>query len=102
MKIPATKTDVPSPKSYCTRRASVFVLWRRGKVTNEQHWPAARDVRFYLGKEIKKLISIHEFNDALPRHLPPNPASQDRVGTIISRLEQIGSFLFGLAWSMRR
>ena len=52
---------------------------------------AASDVRSYLAKEIKKLISIREFNDALPGHLPPDPASQDRIGTIISRLEEIGS-----------
>jgi hypothetical protein len=35
---------------------------------------AASDVRSYLAKEIKKLISIREFNDALPGHLPPDPA----------------------------
>jgi hypothetical protein len=52
---------------------------------------AASDVRSYLRSEIKKLISIREFNDALPGHLPPAPASQDRVGTIISRLEAIAS-----------
>ncbi len=52
---------------------------------------AASDVRSYLAKEIKKLISIREFNDALPGHLPPDAASQDRVGMIISRLEEIGS-----------
>jgi hypothetical protein len=52
---------------------------------------AASDVRSYLAKEIKKLISIREFNDALPGHLQPDAASQDRVGTIISRLEEIAS-----------
>jgi len=52
---------------------------------------AAGDVRSYLAKEIKKLLSIREFNDALPGHLPPDAASQDRVGTIISRLEEIAS-----------
>jgi hypothetical protein len=52
---------------------------------------AASDVRSYLAKEIKKLISIREFNDALPGHIPPNAASQERVGTIILRLEEIAS-----------
>src|SRR5260370_6443664 len=47
---------------------------------------AASDVRSYLAKEIKKLTSSREFNDALPGHLPPDAASQARVGTIISRL----------------
>jgi hypothetical protein len=48
-------------------------------------------VRSYLAKQIKGLISIREFNDALPVHLPPDRASQERVGTIISRLEEIAS-----------
>jgi len=52
---------------------------------------AAGDVRSYLAKEIKKLTSSREFNDALPGHLPPDAGSQDRVGTIISRLEEIAS-----------
>jgi hypothetical protein len=52
---------------------------------------AAGDVRSYLATEIKRLISTREFNDALPGHLPPDPASQDRVGTIISRLKVIAS-----------
>jgi hypothetical protein len=52
---------------------------------------AARDARSYLAEEIKKLISIREFNDALPGHIPPDAASQNRVGMIISRLEDIAS-----------
>ncbi len=51
----------------------------------------AGDVRSYLAKEIKKLISSREFNDALPGHLRPDAASQERVGTIILRLEEIAS-----------
>ena len=56
---------------------------------------AAADVRPTFDVDtiakIKKLILTHEFNDALPGHLPPDAASQGRVGTIISRLEEIGS-----------
>jgi len=52
---------------------------------------AASDERSYLATEIKKLISTREFNDALPGHLPPDAASQERAGTIISRLEKISS-----------
>jgi hypothetical protein len=48
-------------------------------------------VRSYLAKEIKNLISIPEFNDALPGHLPPDTASQERAGTIFSRLKEIAS-----------
>jgi len=52
---------------------------------------AANDVRSYLAKEIKKLLSSREFTDALPGHLQPDAASQERVATIISRLEEIAS-----------
>jgi hypothetical protein len=51
----------------------------------------ASDVLRYLAKEIKKLISIRAFNDALQGHVPPDAASQERVGTFISRFEEIGS-----------
>jgi len=52
---------------------------------------AENGVRDYLANEIKKLISIRAFNDALPGHVPPDAASQERVSTIISRLEEIAS-----------
>jgi hypothetical protein len=41
---------------------------------------AAGDVRSYLAKEIKKLTSSREFNDALPGHLPPDAASETSRG----------------------
>jgi hypothetical protein len=52
---------------------------------------AAGDVRSHLAKEIKNLISIPEFNDALPGHLPPDAASQERAGTILARLKEIAT-----------
>ncbi|MGB9068410.1 MAG: hypothetical protein WCC21_07560 [Candidatus Acidiferrales bacterium] len=52
---------------------------------------AESDVRSYLARQIKKLISIPEFNDALPGYLLPDAASQQRVGTIISQLGEIAS-----------
>jgi hypothetical protein len=52
---------------------------------------AGGDVRSYLAKEMKALISIREFNDALPGHLPPDAASQARIGAVLSRLEEIAS-----------
>ena len=39
---------------------------------------AASDVRSYLAKEIKKLISIPEFNDSLPGQLPPDAVIRDK------------------------
>jgi len=52
---------------------------------------AASDVRSYLAKEIKRLVSISAFREALPGHVLSDAASQERVSTIISRLEEIGS-----------
>jgi hypothetical protein len=52
---------------------------------------AANDVPGYLAKEIKKLLSIREFTDALRGHIQPDAASQERVGSIIARLEEIAS-----------
>ena len=52
---------------------------------------SAGDVRSYLSKKVKQLVSIREFTDALPGHLPPDAASQERVAIVISRLEEIAS-----------
>ena len=52
---------------------------------------AASDVRAYLSKEIEKLLATRAFTDALPGHVPPDPASQQRVARILSRLEEIAS-----------
>ena len=68
----------------------IAVVDGRAELVGEIH-AAAPDVRSYLAREIKKLISIGEFNDALPAHLPPDRASQDRIGTILSRLKAIAS-----------
>jgi hypothetical protein len=43
---------------------------------------AANDVRSYLAKELKKLLSIREFTNALPGHVPPDAASQERVAQL--------------------
>jgi hypothetical protein len=51
---------------------------------------AADDVRGYLAKQAKGLLSSPAFIDALPGHVLPDAASQERVATIIARLEQIG------------
>jgi hypothetical protein len=53
---------------------------------------ATSDVRSYLSKEIGKLLATHEFIDALPGYVPPDAASQERVATIMARLQEISSF----------
>jgi hypothetical protein len=50
---------------------------------------AERDVRSYIAHELRKLYDTREFQDALPGHLPPDAASQERIGTVLARLEEI-------------
>jgi hypothetical protein len=52
---------------------------------------AQNDVRSYLGREITKLCGVREFLDALPGHLPPDAASQERISTVLARLTEIAS-----------
>jgi hypothetical protein len=52
---------------------------------------AQNDVRSYLAQEIAKLRGTREFLDALPGHLPPDAASQERIGAILAKLKEIGS-----------
>jgi hypothetical protein len=68
----------------------IAVVDGRGELVAEVQ-AAENDVRSYLAKEIKKLISMRAFNDALPGHVPPDAASQERVSTIMLRLEEIAS-----------
>ena len=48
----------------------IAVVDGRGELVAEVQ-AAENDVRSYLAKEIKKLISMRAFNDALPGHVPP-------------------------------
>jgi hypothetical protein len=52
---------------------------------------AQSDVRSYLAKEITKLLGTLGFRDALPGHLAPDSASQERITTVIARLKEIAS-----------
>lgn len=47
------------------------------------------DVRTYIASEIKKLLAIGSFVDALPGYLLPDAASQARISTVLERLKQI-------------
>jgi len=81
------KIRLVAPVYFCASKLEAFE--RRGN----DDFAGSRDleVRSYLAKEIKRLISIPAFNDALPGHVPPEGASQERVGTIILRLTEIAS-----------
>lgn len=50
---------------------------------------AQSDVRSYLTKNIAKLLGTRGFVDALPGHLPPDSASQERIATLMARLRAI-------------
>ena len=52
---------------------------------------AQSDVRTYLAEEITKLLGTREFGDALPGHLAPDSASQERITTVMARLKEIAS-----------
>ena len=46
-------------------------------------------LRQYLSRELGKLRSDPQFIDALPGQLPPDPASQARIGLLLRRIEAI-------------
>lgn len=69
----------------------IAVIDGRSELVGEIRAAADDDVRGYLAKQAKELLSIPAFMDALPGHVPPDAASQERVATIIARLEEIGS-----------
>jgi hypothetical protein len=52
---------------------------------------AQTDVRSYIANEIIKFLGTREFGDALPGHLAPDLASQERIITVMARLEEIAS-----------
>ncbi|MGD0956152.1 MAG: hypothetical protein ABR953_04905 [Candidatus Acidiferrales bacterium] len=52
---------------------------------------ARNDVRSYLAQENAKLCGAPAFLDALPGHLPPDAASQERITTVLARLKEIAS-----------
>lgn len=57
----------------------------------EEIGAAAEDVRAYIAAEIRKLLAIGEFLDALPGYLLPDQASQARVSILLERLKKIAA-----------
>lgn len=52
---------------------------------------ASGDVRSYLAEEIGELCATQEFVDALPGHLSPDSASQERITVVMASLSEIAS-----------
>jgi hypothetical protein len=51
----------------------------------------AENVRAYIAAEIRKLLAIPGFLNALPGYLPPDQASQARVSILLERLKKIAA-----------
>lgn len=49
------------------------------------------NVRAYIAAEIRKLLAVREFLDALPGCVLPDPASQARVSILLERLKKIAA-----------
>ncbi|HTS34733.1 MAG TPA: hypothetical protein VMH04_03615 [Candidatus Solibacter sp.] len=47
------------------------------------------EIRQYLCDEFRALLSNREFLDALPGHLLPDEASQQRIGLIVERMRKL-------------
>ncbi len=52
---------------------------------------APEDVRDFVAEQIASLLDRPPFREALPGHLDGDPASQSRIGLLLSRLEAIAS-----------
>jgi len=50
---------------------------------------SSRKIKTSLMNEFKRLLDNHEFIEALPGHLPPDEASQQRVQIVVERMRQI-------------
>jgi hypothetical protein len=48
-----------------------------------------RDLRQYLSDEFRTLLRNQGFRDALPGHLLPDAASQQRISIVLTRIEKI-------------
>ena len=48
------------------------------------------ELRRYLADEVTQLLATQGFLDAMPGHLPPDPASQRRLPIVMARLKRIG------------
>ncbi len=65
----------------------VTVIDGRAEITNEVRIASA-ELQKYLSDEFRKLLSNRDFIEALPGHLLPDAASQQRLGLLFSRMKQ--------------
>lgn len=65
----------------------VMVIDGRAELADEIRL-APGDLQKYLSREFTALLSNHDFLDALPGHLLPDAASQQRLGLVMKRMQQ--------------
>ena len=66
----------------------IAVIDGRAEITVEIQF-AEKSLNIYLKNRLSILLNSRDFRDALPGHLPPDMASQDRLGIILERIGQI-------------
>lgn len=90
----ATKLDAFHGRGQADFRLShdlediVTVVDGRIELANEVR-AAPADLQKYLTKEFGALLSNRDFLDALPGHLLPDSASQQRIGLVMKRMQQL-------------
>lgn len=65
----------------------VTVIDGRAEAVQEVH-RASPDLRKYLSQGFRDLLSSRDFLQALPGHLLPDAASQQRLGLVVQRMQQ--------------
>jgi predicted nucleotidyltransferase len=66
----------------------VAVIDGRPEIVDEVH-RAAANLQNYLSGEFRALLSNRDFREALPGHLLPDAASQQRLGLVVNRMQQL-------------
>lgn len=66
----------------------VTVIDGRAELVDEIRLAPA-DLQEYLSAEFGALLLSHDFLDALPGHLLPDSASQQRLGLVLNRMRQL-------------
>jgi hypothetical protein len=66
----------------------VAIVDGRPEIADEVH-EADRTLRGFLSERFARLLADPRFGDALPGHMPSDPASQDRIPIVIERITAI-------------
>jgi predicted nucleotidyltransferase len=66
----------------------VTVIDGRSEIVDEVHHSTA-DLRNFLSEEFRALLSNRDFREALPGHLLPDAASQQRLRLVVNRMQQL-------------